>query len=139
MRPAISNMSSSLPTDRPPSIWRCASCSLQQRARPTDKKLIISRQNAYHGSTYLTAACCGKPRDKGFVDEASHLVRRISSPYPYRRPAGMSVEAFCDFLVEELERTILELGPNRVACFVAEPILASGGVIVPPEGYHRRK
>jgi adenosylmethionine-8-amino-7-oxononanoate aminotransferase len=103
-----------------------------------EKKLIISRQNAYHGSTYLTAACCGKPRDKGYVDEASHLVRRISSPYPYRRPAGMSVEAFCDFLVEELERTILELGPDRVACFVAEPILASGGVIVPPEGYHRR-
>jgi adenosylmethionine-8-amino-7-oxononanoate aminotransferase len=103
-----------------------------------EKKLIISRQNAYHGSTYLTAACCGKPRDKGYVDEASHLVRRISSPYPYRRPAGMSVEAFCDFLVEELEQTILELGPDRVACFVAEPILASGGVIVPPEGYHRR-
>src|SRR5262245_30203876 len=102
------------------------------------KKIILSRQNAYHGSTYLTASCCGKPRDKGFMDEASDIVRRISSPYPYRRPEGMSLDAFTDFLVEELERTILELGPDRVAAFVAEPILASGGVIVPPPGYHVR-
>jgi len=102
------------------------------------KKIILSRQNAYHGSTFLTASCCGKPRDKGFMDEASDIVRRISSPYPYRRPEGMSLDAFTDFLVEELERTILELGPDRVAAFVAEPILASGGVIVPPPGYHVR-
>lgn len=102
------------------------------------KKIILSRQGAYHGSTYLTASCCGKPRDKGLVDQASEIVRHLSAPYPYRRPAGMSVEAFCDSLVEELERTILELGPERVACFLAEPILASGGVIVPPQGYHRR-
>ncbi len=102
------------------------------------KKLILTRQGAYHGSTYLTATCCGKPRDKGLMDQASDIVRHLSAPYPYRRPAGMSIEAFCEFLVEELERTILELGPDRVGCFLAEPILASGGVIVPPEGYHRR-
>jgi adenosylmethionine-8-amino-7-oxononanoate aminotransferase len=107
------------------------------RGRP-EKKIILARQGGYHGSTYLTATCCGKPRDKGLMDQASDIVRHLSAPYPYRRPEGMSVEAFCDFLVEELERTILELGPDRVACFVAEPILASGGVIVPPEGYQRR-
>ncbi|MCI0431858.1 MAG: aminotransferase [Rhodospirillales bacterium] len=107
------------------------------RGRPR-KKLILSRQGAYHGSTYLTATCCGKPRDKGLMDQASDIVRHLSAPYPYRRPAELSIEAFCDFLVEELESTILELGPERVACFLAEPILASGGVIVPPEGYHRR-
>ncbi len=107
------------------------------RGRP-DKKIILTRQGAYHGSTYLTATCCGKPRDKGLMDQASEIVRHLSAPYPYRRPEGMTVEAFCDHLVEELERTILEVGPERVACFLAEPILASGGVIVPPEGYHRR-
>ena len=102
------------------------------------KKIILSRQNAYHGSTFLTASCCGKPRDKFFMDDAGDIVRRLSSPYPYRRPEGLSREAFADFLVEELERTIRELGPDRVAAFVAEPILASGGVIVPPPGYHVR-
>jgi adenosylmethionine-8-amino-7-oxononanoate aminotransferase len=46
--------------------------------------------------------------------------------------------AFCDFLVDELERKILELGPENVMCYIAEPVLASGGVIVPPQDYNRR-
>jgi adenosylmethionine-8-amino-7-oxononanoate aminotransferase len=102
------------------------------------KKLIIARHGAYHGSTYLSASCSGKPRDKSFMDEAADLVRRIAAPNPYRRPPGTTLEQFCDQLVEELERTILENGPDRVAAFIAEPIQASGGVIVPPAGYHRR-
>src|SRR5690606_6014314 len=48
------------------------------------------------------------------------------------------VAAFCDEKAADLEGAILTLGPERVAAFIAEPILASGGVIVPPEGYHRR-
>jgi adenosylmethionine-8-amino-7-oxononanoate aminotransferase len=102
------------------------------------KKRIISREGAYHGSTYLTASCCGKPRDRLWMDEATDIVRRISCPDPFRRPAGMSVEAFCDHLIAEFEQTILEEGADRVAAFVAEPIMASGGVIVPPPGYHAR-
>jgi adenosylmethionine-8-amino-7-oxononanoate aminotransferase len=101
------------------------------------KKLIIARHGAYHGSTYLSASCSGKPRDKSYMD-GSELVRHISAPNPYHRPAGTTEAEFCDRLVEELERTILEAGPERVAAFIAEPILASGGVIVPPEGYNRR-
>src|SRR5690606_9086803 len=62
----------------------------------------------------------------------------LPAPNPYRRPDGMSVAEFCDQKVADLESKILELGPENVACFVAEPILASGGGIVPPEGYHRR-
>ncbi len=102
------------------------------------KKHIISRDNAYHGSTYLSASCSGKERDKSYLDFEKGFIHHLSSPNPYRRPAGMSVEAFCDAKVEELEGKILELGPDRVAAFIAEPILASGGVIVPPEGYQRR-
>jgi len=102
------------------------------------KKRVISREHAFHGSTYLTASCCGKLRDKPFMDEATDIVRRISAPYPYRRPDGMSIADYTDFLVDELEATILEEGPERVAAFIAEPILASGGVIVPPPAYHRR-
>src|SRR5690606_27419400 len=62
----------------------------------------------------------------------------LPAPNPYRRPDGMSVAEFCDQKVADLENKILELGPDNVACFIAEPILASGGVIVPPKGYHRR-
>jgi adenosylmethionine-8-amino-7-oxononanoate aminotransferase len=50
----------------------------------------------------------------------------------------MTVEEFCDQKVADLEDKILELGPENVACFVAEPIMGAGGVIVPPSGYHRR-
>ena len=103
-----------------------------------DKKHIISRQDAYHGSTYLSASVSGKPRDKSYLDFETDFIHLMGSPNPYRRPEGMSVEAFRDAKVEELEDKILELGPERVAAFIAEPILASGGVIVPPRGYHRR-
>jgi adenosylmethionine-8-amino-7-oxononanoate aminotransferase len=50
----------------------------------------------------------------------------------------MSVEAWCDAKVADLENAILEAGPEKVAAFIAEPVLASGGAIVPPDGYHRR-
>jgi adenosylmethionine-8-amino-7-oxononanoate aminotransferase len=102
-----------------------------------EKKIILSRQGAYHGSTYLSASCSGKERDKNYFDFAD-FVRHLSSPNPYRRPDGMTVEAFCDHLVAELEQAIADLGPASIAAFIAEPILASGGVLIPPEGYHRR-
>jgi adenosylmethionine-8-amino-7-oxononanoate aminotransferase len=106
------------------------------RGRP-EKKHIISRQDAYHGSTYLSASASGKTRDKNYLDFETGFVHLISSPHPKRRPAGMTTEAFRNERVAELEAKILEIGPERVAAFIAEPILASGGVVVPPPGYHR--
>jgi len=50
----------------------------------------------------------------------------------------MSEAKFLDSLVKELEDKILEIGPDNVAAFFAEPILGAGGVVVPPEGYHKR-
>ena len=106
------------------------------RGRP-EKKHIISRQEAYHGSTYLAASASGKPRDKTYLDFETDFVHLIPSPHPKRRPAGMSMDEFRDAKVADLEAKILELGPERVAAFIAEPILASGGVVVPPPGYHK--
>ena len=106
------------------------------RGRP-EKKHIISRQDAYHGSTYLTASVSGKPRDRTYLDFETGFVHLLSSPHPRRRPAGMSMEQFRDAKVQELEDRILAIGAERVAAFVAEPILASGGVVVPPPGYQK--
>ena len=103
-----------------------------------EKKHIISRQEAYHGSTYLSASCSGKMQDRTYLDFADDLVHLLPAPHPYRRPAGTSIEDFCDAKVADLEDKILELGPERIAAFIAEPILASGGVIVPPPGYQKR-
>jgi adenosylmethionine-8-amino-7-oxononanoate aminotransferase len=107
------------------------------RGRP-EKKLILSRGGAYHGSTYLSASLNGRPRDHDWMDGASDLVGKLTTPNPFRRPAGASAEGFADFLVEEFRETVARLGADRIGAFVAEPIQASGGVIVPPEGYLQR-
>lgn len=103
-----------------------------------NKKQIISRIDAYHGSTYMAMSLTGVKHDHVGFDVITDMIHYVSSPYTYRRPAGMSVDEFCDHLVEELENKILEIGPENVACFIAEPIMGAGGVIVPPPGYHRR-
>jgi len=103
-----------------------------------EKKIIISRQKAYHGSTYLAASMSGKERDKGWMDQASHLTHFLPNVNPYARADGQSVDDFLDEKIANLENAILELGADKVAAFIAEPILCSGGVIVPPKGYHNR-
>ncbi|MEM9277386.1 MAG: aminotransferase [Pseudomonadota bacterium] len=103
-----------------------------------DKKTIISRQKAYHGSTYLSATMSGKERDKGWLDQETRLVHFLPNVNPFVRKGGQSVEDFLDEKIADLENAILELGADKVAAFIAEPILASGGVIVPPKGYHKR-
>ncbi|HEY6633368.1 MAG TPA: aminotransferase [Rhizobiaceae bacterium] len=107
------------------------------RGRP-EKKLILSRGGAYHGSTYLSASLNGRPRDRDWMDAADGLVVKLSSPDPFRRPKGVSLEAFGDFLVEEFRQTVKRLGAEKIGCFVGEPIQASGGVIVPPKDYLKR-
>lgn len=107
------------------------------RGRP-EKKLILSRGGAYHGSTYLSASLNGRPRDRDWMDAADGLIVKLSSPDPFRRPKGMSLEAFGDFLVEEFRQTVKKIGAEKIGCFVGEPIQASGGVIVPPKGYLKR-
>ena len=102
------------------------------------KKRIIARTDGYHGSTYLAMSMTGVEFDHRGFDLAPDLVHHIPNPNPYRRPEGMSMEAFCDEKVADLEDAILKLGPENVAAFIAEPVMGAGGVIVPPPGYHRR-
>ncbi len=103
-----------------------------------NKKHVISRIDAYHGSTFLTASLTGVMADRIGFDCVEEFIHHIPCPNPYRRPAGMSIEEFCDEKVADLENKILELGPENVSCFIAEPIMGAGGVIVPPPGYHAR-
>jgi len=106
------------------------------KGRP-EKKIFIAREKGYHGSTYLSASVSGKERDRRFLDTNRDMVRFLPNINPYIRPEGMSREEWRDAKLADLENAILEAGPDKVAAFIAEPILASGGVIVPPEGYHK--
>lgn len=107
------------------------------RGRP-EKKLILSRGGAYHGSTYLSASLNGRPRERDWMDGADELVVKLASPDPFRRPKGMDVAAFADFLVEQFRDTVARIGADRIGAFVGEPVQASGGVVIPPDGYLRR-
>lgn len=108
------------------------------RLGKSTKKKIISRTDAYHGSTYLAMSMTGVEFDHQGFDLAPELVHHIPNPNPYRRPDGMSMEEFCDEKVADLRNAIEKLGAENVACFIAEPIMGAGGVIVPPPGYHKK-
>jgi putrescine---pyruvate transaminase len=101
------------------------------------KRHFIARMQGFHGSTYMAASLTGKDRipEHEYLEENVHFV---SCPNHYRAPEGMTESQFCDFLVDELEKKILAVGPDKVSAFFAEPIMGAGGVIVPPEGYNQR-
>ncbi|MCG6889604.1 MAG: aminotransferase [Gammaproteobacteria bacterium] len=102
------------------------------------KKHIIAQKRGYHGSTFLSGTVSGKERDKSNLDVVEGLVHHIEAPDLLQKPAGQSEAEFLDACIASLESMIAEVGADKCAVFVAEPILASGGVIVPPEGYHQR-
>ena len=103
-----------------------------------NKKHFITRHKAYHGSTYLTGSITGKDREKNNFDFEKNFIHHLSSPLAYRRRKNQTIQEFCDELVKEFEDKIIELGSENVAAFIAEPVMASGGCIVPPEGYLKR-
>ncbi|WP_137112386.1 aminotransferase [Rhodobacter sp. SY28-1] len=115
-------------------VWYYQTCM----GRP-EKTDIVARDHSYHGSTYLSQSVGKRPGDR--VAEFRYKedgIHHLTPPNPYRRPEGMSEAQFCDWLVAEFEDLIARVGADRIGGFIAEPIQASGGVIVPPEGYLRR-
>ena len=104
-----------------------------------ERKVIISRLNAYHGST-LGAASLGGMSDmhtQGGLPIPG--IVHIDQPHywAHREGAakGLSREAFGVVAARWLEEKILALGPDNVAAFIAEPVQGAGGVIVPPSTY----
>jgi putrescine aminotransferase len=99
------------------------------------RKVIISRQNAYHGSTMAGASLGGM----AFMHEQGGLpipdIVHIAQPYWYAEGGALSPAEFGLKTARALEEKILEVGPQRVAAFIGEPIQGAGGVIIPPDSY----
>jgi len=103
------------------------------------KNRIISRWMSYHGITMGALSMSGHVlRRKRFVPLLADYPA-VQTPYPYRKPADVSEEAYGRMCADELEQAILRIGAENVAAFIAEPVVgASGGAIVPPDGYFSR-
>jgi putrescine---pyruvate transaminase len=102
--------------------------------RPS-KKTIVSRVHGYHGSTMASASLGGMPAMHAQADLPLPGFVHIMPPYWYGLGGEMSREEFGRFAARKLEEKILELGPETVAAFIAEPVMGAGGVIVPPRTY----
>ncbi len=98
------------------------------------KKIIISREYGYHGSTTLGASAGGM---KDMHRQAGDLPNfaQVLPPYWYGKGGQMSPEEFGLYAAKEVEKKILELGAGNVAAFIGEPIQGAGGVLIPPETY----
>jgi putrescine aminotransferase len=99
------------------------------------RTVIISRRNAYHGSTMAGASLGGmKPMHEQGGLPIPGIVH-INQPYWFGEGGELSPEEFGLQAARELEQKIIELGPDTVAAFIGEPIQGAGGVIIPPATY----
>ena len=100
-----------------------------------ERHTIISRKNAYHGSTVAAASLGGmKP-----MHEQSGLpipgIVHVEQPYWFGSDRSLTPDAFGLEAARSIEARIEEIGPEKVAAFIGEPVQGAGGVIIPPETY----
>jgi 4-aminobutyrate---pyruvate transaminase len=107
--------------------------------RPNKKK-IIGRAKGYHGITLASGSLTGLPPMHNQWDlPLDGRFIHTDCPHHYRFAApGETEEAFATRLANSLEQLILKEGPDTVAAFIAEPVMAAGGVLVPPKTYFEK-
>ncbi|CUH79900.1 aspartate aminotransferase family protein [Tropicibacter naphthalenivorans] len=106
----------------------------QEKGQP-ERQVIISRWNGYHGSSVGSGSLGGM---KGMHAQGGMPIpgiHHIDQPHWWAEGGDMTPEDFGLARAQELEKAILEIGQDKVAAFIAEPIQGAGGVIVPPETY----
>ncbi len=100
-----------------------------------ERQTIISRNNAYHGSTVAAASLGGmKAMHKQGGLPIPGIVH-VDQPYWFGSDRSMSEEEFGLAAARSIEDKIKDVGPDKVAAFIGEPVQGAGGVIVPPDSY----
>ena len=100
-----------------------------------EKQIIISRKNAYHGSTMGGASLSGMSAMTAQGGLPIANIHHIDQPHWWAEGGDMTPNAFGLARAQALEEAILEFGEDKVAAFIAEPVQGAGGVIIPPETY----
>lgn len=106
--------------------------------RPQKKK-IISRWGAYHGTTIATGSLTGLKSFHGAYDLPIDRMLHTDCPHFYRfAKLDEDEQGFTDRLIRSLEDLIAREGAETIAAFIGEPVMGAGGVVPPPEGYWAR-
>ncbi|MFT5572664.1 MAG: L-2,4-diaminobutyrate transaminase [Cryomorphaceae bacterium] len=101
-----------------------------------EKRKIISRWQAYHGTSIATASLTGLPSfHKDFNLPIEGVLHTESPDYFRHGLEGESEIEFSKRRAQQLEDLILQHGPETIGAFIAEPVMGAGGVLTPPEGY----
>jgi L-2,4-diaminobutyrate transaminase len=101
-----------------------------------EKKKIISRWRGYHGSGLMTGSLTGLEMFHKKFDLPLAQVIHTEAPYYLRRAdPAMNEAAFATDCAEKLEALIVAQGPDTIAAFIGEPVLGTGGIVPPPDGY----
>jgi putrescine aminotransferase len=106
----------------------------EAKGKPS-KRAIISRKNAYHGSSMGSASLGGMAAMHAQGGMPIPDIHHIDQPYWYGEGGDTDPEEFGKVRARQLEEKILELGADNVAAFIGEPIQGAGGVIIPPASY----
>ena len=100
-----------------------------------DKTVILSRWNAYHGSSMGSGSLGGMVGMHAQGGMPIPGIEHVGQPNWWAEGGDMSPEDFGLMRAQELEQAILKIGEDKVAAFIAEPVQGAGGVIVPPATY----
>jgi putrescine aminotransferase len=101
-----------------------------------EKNVIISRRDAYHGSTVAGVSLGGMKHMHGQLGGAVPGIVHVMPPYAFENAEpGESDEAFGLRAAKAVEDAILEAGADKVAAFIGEPVMGAGGVKIPPQNY----
>jgi adenosylmethionine-8-amino-7-oxononanoate aminotransferase len=101
-----------------------------------DRQVILSHDRGYHGLSLGATAATGLPQYHVDFPLTASGFEHFPSPYCYRSGDGHPEDGGCaSFHADGLARAIERIGPSLVAAVIVEPVLGTGGVLVPPEGY----
>ena len=107
-------------------------------AGKSGKHKVISLQGGYHGATMGTFAVCGLPHlSQAYAPLEVPGFVKVKPPHPFRDLEGATEAALIARRIEELRQAILREGPDTVSAVIMEPVLSSGGFIMPPIGWLR--